>query len=138
MCKWFSSSDYYTGGEPFTHDLTELTSALKSKGLRLHVETAGVYPITGEWDWICLSPKKFKPVLEEYYGQANELKSIIYNQSDFDWAEQQGSKVNSNCRLFIQPEWSREPEMSISLVNFVKDNPKWTLSMQIHKYLAIP
>lgn len=127
-----------TGGEPFTHDLTELTLALKAKGLRLHVETAGVYPITGVWDWICLSPKKFKPVLDEYHQKAHELKSIVYNQSDFDWAEQQADKVNDACRLFIQPEWSKESEMSMKLVDFIKDNPKWTLSMQVHKYLAIP
>lgn len=127
-----------TGGEPFTHDLSQLCLELSKSNVRLHVETAGVYPITGHWDWICLSPKKFKPVLEEYYQQANELKVVIYNQSDFEWAENQAKKTNLNARLFIQAEWSKEPEISMSLVTFVKNNPLWTLSVQIHKYLAIP
>lgn len=127
-----------TGGEPFTHDLTELTAGLQVNGLRTHVETAGVFPITGSWDWICLSPKKFKPVLEEYHQKANELKVIIFNQSDFDWATEQARKTNDKARLFIQPEWSKEPEMRMTLVNFVKENPLWTISVQIHKYLAIP
>ena len=127
-----------TGGEPFTHDLIELTLKLKSAGLRLHVETAGVYPITGIWDWICLSPKKFKPVLQEYYEKAHELKVIAFNQSDLDWANEQAKKTNENARLFIQPEWSKEPEISMNLVNFVKNNQKWRLSLQTHKYLSIP
>ena len=127
-----------TGGEPFTHDLSQLCLELSKSNVRLHIETAGVYPITGHWDWICLSPKKFKPVLEEYYQQANELKVVIYNQSDFEWAENQAKKTNLNARLFIQAEWSKEPEISMSLVTYVKNNPLWTLSVQIHKYLAIP
>ena len=127
-----------TGGEPFTHDLSELTDQLRIHKVRLHIETAGVYPITGDWDWICLSPKKFKPVLEEYYHNASELKVIIFNHSDFDWAQEQASKVNDQARLFVQPEWSKEPEISMALVNFVKNNPIWTLSLQVHKYLAIP
>jgi organic radical activating enzyme len=127
-----------TGGEPFTHNLESLTQALKQKNIRTHVETAGVFPITGVWDWICLSPKKFKPVLEEYYQKANELKVIVFNHSDFDWAQTQAKKCQPETKLYLQPEWSREPEISMSLVNFIKNNPEWILSLQIHKYLEIP
>lgn len=127
-----------TGGEPFTHDLSELTLKLQALKIRTHVETAGVYPITGNWDWICLSPKKFKAVLDEYYEQANELKVIIFNQNDFIWAQEQAQKTNSKARLYLQPEWSKEPELNPGLIEFIKSNQKWTLSLQIHKYLAIP
>ena len=127
-----------TGGEPFTHDLTELTSKLKEAGLRTHVETAGVFPITGQWDWICLSPKKFKPVLDEYYNSADELKVIVFNQSDFQWAQDQKNKViNAECKYYLQPEWSKEPELNTSIVLFIKENIEWTYSMQTHKYLSI-
>lgn len=126
-----------TGGEPFTHNLIELTKQLKEAGLRTHVETAGVFPITGDWDWICLSPKKFKPVLEEYYKKADELKVVIFNQSDFMWAEDNQKKLNKNCRLYLQPEWSKEPELKSQLIHFIKENTSWIYSMQTHKYLSI-
>ena len=127
-----------TGGEPFVHDLEELTHKLQEKKVRTHVETAGVYPITGKWDWICLSPKKFKPVLPEYFQRADELKVVIFNSSDFSWAIDNAKSVNENCKLYIQPEWSKEPELRLNIVQFIKDETDWILSLQIHKYLAIP
>lgn len=127
-----------TGGEPFVHDLTELTQKLQEKNIRTHVETAGVYPITGSWDWICLSPKKFKPVLPEYHKKADELKVVIFNASDFSWAIDNAKLVNDSCKLYAQPEWSKEPELRLSIVQFVKDQTNWILSLQTHKYLAIP
>ena len=126
-----------TGGEPFTHNLVELTKQLKEAGLRTHVETAGVFPITGTWDWVCLSPKKFKPVLEEYFVEADELKVIIFNQSDFKWAKENQEKLNDKCRLYLQPEWSKEPELNSQLIHFIKENTEWIYSMQTHKYLSI-
>lgn len=127
-----------TGGEPFTHDLSVLTFKLQCLGIKTHVETAGVFPITGKWNWICLSPKKFKPALPQYFALADELKVIVYNHSDLEWAEQQRSKLNSTALTYLQAEWSKAPELSPVLVNYIKNNPEWILSIQTHKYLAIP
>ncbi len=127
-----------TGGEPTMHNLTELTSALKQSGLRTHIETSGAYPITGMWDWICFSPKKFRTPHESVPQQANELKVVIFHKTDFDWAESFASKVNADCHLYLQPEWSRESEVMPMLVDYVKANPKWKISIQIHKYMNIP
>jgi organic radical activating enzyme len=127
-----------TGGEPGMYDLTALTENLKSGGLRTHIETSGVYPLTGEWDWVCFSPKKFKAPHSSIYEQAHELKIIIYNKSDFEWAEEFASKVSTACELFLQPEWSKEKEMLPAIIDYVKLNPKWKVSLQIHKYMNIP
>lgn len=127
-----------TGGEPAMYDLTELTACLKARGVRTHLETSGAYPVTGMWDWICLSPKKFKPPIPGVYQLAHELKIIVYNKSDLDWATGQAAKVRSSCQLFLQPEWSREDEMLSLVVDFVKANPKWKISLQIHKYINVP
>ncbi|MBL4706865.1 MAG: 7-carboxy-7-deazaguanine synthase QueE [Flavobacteriales bacterium] len=127
-----------TGGEPFMYDLNELCSKLTSKGFELAVETSGAYPLSGNWHWICLSPKKTKPPIEEFYQQANELKIIIYNQSDFKWAEEHATKVNENCKLYLQVEWSKREEMTPSIIEYIKHNPKWSISVQSHKYLNIP
>lgn len=127
-----------TGGEPCMHDLSELTSALHKNKKRTHIETSGAYFLTGEWDWICLSPKKFKAPLKEILPLANELKIIVYSKSDFNWAEKYRSIVNSNCMLFLQPEWSREKEMLPLIVEYVKQHPEWNVSLQIHKYMEIP
>jgi len=127
-----------TGGEPTMYELSVLTTALKEAGLRTHIETSGAYPLTGNWDWVCLSPKKFKAPHPSVYPQANELKVIIYNASDFGWAEQESSRVTQNCRLFLQPEWSREKEMLPRMIDYVKQNPRWSVSLQVHKYLNIP
>ncbi|HYG01872.1 MAG TPA: 7-carboxy-7-deazaguanine synthase QueE [Chryseosolibacter sp.] len=127
-----------TGGEPAMHDLQLLTSSLREAGLRTHIETSGVYPLTGTWDWICFSPKKFLAPHPSVFPQSNELKVIVYNRSDFSWAEEFGSKVNQDCELFLQPEWSKEKEMLPLIIDYIKANPKWKLSLQIHKYMNIP
>ncbi|MFY0607463.1 MAG: radical SAM protein [Cyclobacteriaceae bacterium] len=127
-----------TGGEPLMYDLENLTEQLIAAGIKTHVETAGVYPITGKWDWVCFSPKKFKEPNSLYYNQSDELKVVIYNKSDFKWAEQHAEKCNSNMQLFLQPEWSKKDQMTPLIVDYVKKNPKWRISLQTHKYLNIP
>jgi 7-carboxy-7-deazaguanine synthase len=127
-----------TGGEPAMYDLTILTQTLKEAGLRTNLETSGVYPLTGIWDWICFSPKKFKAPHSSVFGKADELKIIVYNKSDFSWAEEFASKVRSESKLYLQPEWSREKEMLPLIIEYVKANPKWEVSLQIHKYMNIP
>lgn len=127
-----------TGGEPFMYDLTELTKQLKSQGLKTHVETAGVYPLTGEWDWLCFSPKKFKEPIEEYYNKSDELKVIVFNKSDFKWASEHAEKSHSGISFFLQPEWEKREVMMPLIVDYVKKNPKWRISLQTHKYLNIP
>ena len=127
-----------TGGEPLTWDMTQLTTQLKAKGLQIHIETSGAYKLTGTWDWICLSPKKLKLPTEEIYELANELKMIVYNKDDFRFAEEQASKVNKDCILYLQPEWSRRDKMIPEIVDYVMANPKWKVSLQTHKYLNIP
>lgn len=127
-----------TGGEPLMYNLSELTNALRSLGLQTNIETSGAYALTGEWDWICFSPKKFKKPLSEFYIKSHELKVIGYNKSDFKWAEGHASKMNPNAQLFLQPEWSKEKEMTPLVVDFVKQNPKWKISLQTHKYMDIP
>lgn len=134
----YSSTIVVTGGEPLTWDMTELTSQLKQKGLQVHIETSGAYPLTGTWDWICLSPKKLKLPTEKIYKKANELKMIIYNKDDFRFAEEQASKVSKTCILYLQPEWSRREKMIPEIVDYVMANPKWKVSLQTHKYLNIP
>ncbi len=127
-----------TGGEPLMYDLTELTRSLNNAGIRTHLETSGVYPLSGTWDWICFSPKKFKAPNPSIPDKADELKVIVYNQSDFDWAEDFARSVNKNCELFLQPEWSKEKEMIPLIIDYVKGNPQWKISLQIHKYMNIP
>ena len=127
-----------TGGEPSMYELSALTREIKTAGLRTHVETSGAYPLTGTWDWVCLSPKKFKVPHESVYQKADELKVIVFNKSDFDWAEKEAAKVSSSCRLYLQPEWSKEKEMLPLIVEYVKAHPKWKISLQVHKYMNIP
>lgn len=127
-----------TGGEPAMYNLTLLTQALKDAGMRTHIETSGVYPLTGTWDWVCFSPKKFKAPHPSIFEKANELKVIVYNKSDLSWAEDFAAKVSKQCRLYLQPEWSKEKEMLPLIIEYVKANPKWEVSLQIHKYMNIP
>jgi organic radical activating enzyme len=127
-----------TGGEPGMYDLSQLTKTLRRAGLRTHIETSGVYPLTGTWDWICFSPKKFKSPDPSIFKQADELKVIVFNNSDFAWAENFAEQVKSSCHLFLQPEWSKEKEMLPRIIEYVKANPKWQVSLQIHKYMNIP
>lgn len=106
--------------------------------MKVHVETSGAYPLTGDWDWICLSPKKTAPPKQEYYTSADELKVIVYNQNDFKWAEEHAEKVGEDCALFLQPEWSKRDEMMPHIVDYVMKHPRWKVSLQTHKYLNIP
>ena len=127
-----------TGGEPAMHNLSYLCAQLHEAGFRTHIETSGAHPLTGQIDWVCLSPKKFKAPLPESCEQANELKVVVYNKSDFKWAEEHAAVVPADCRLFLQPEWSRAEEMTPLIVDFVKAHPEWEISLQIHKYMHIP
>ena len=127
-----------TGGEPLLHNLDELTETLQAQGLRTHVETSGSSPLSGSWDWITLSPKKFKQPLPEVAAAAHELKIVVFNKSDFQWAEQWAAAVNQNCRLYLQPEWSKAAEMTPLIVDYIKKHPQWQLSLQIHKYINVP
>ena len=127
-----------TGGEPCMYDLNPLTSLLKENGFNLWLETSGAYPITGNFDWICVSPKKFKAPLSESLKKAHELKVVVFNPSDFSWAEKNAREVNPDCHLFLQPEWEKETKMLPWLIQYVKDHPAWRLSLQTHKYMKIP
>lgn len=127
-----------TGGEPAMYDLGRLTELLKQTGLRTHIETSGAYPLTGTWDWVCFSPKKFKSPHPSVYSLADELKVITYNKSDFMWAEEFAGKVKPGCKLFLQPEWSKEKEMLPLIIDYVKAHPEWRISLQMHKYMNIP
>lgn len=127
-----------TGGEPLMNNLDALTQNLKGHGFQTHLETSGAHSLTGIWDWICLSPKKFKKPLQEAFDQADELKVIVYNKSDYSWAEKMAEKVSGECKLFLQPEWSKSKEMLPQLIEYVKDNPRWQISLQVHKFMDIP
>lgn len=135
--KW-SKTIVITGGEPLMWNMQPLTSSLKNHGMTVHIETSGAYPLTGIWDWICLSPKKLKMPVAEIYPLANELKVIIYNKSDFAFAKAESQKVSDNCQLFLQPEWSVREKMIPLITDFVMENPEWRVSLQTHKYLNIP
>lgn len=127
-----------TGGEPCMHDLTALTQALHASGFRVHIETSGSSPLSGELDWITLSPKKFKAPLEECLAQAHELKIVVYNKSDFRWAEQYAHHMPPQCKLYLQPEWSKKEEMTPLIIEYIQQHPQWQLSLQTHKYINIP
>jgi 7-carboxy-7-deazaguanine synthase len=127
-----------TGGEPLMHDLTPLTNSLQSAGIKTHIETSGAHPLSGQWDWICLSPKKFKAPLGEVIDAADELKVVIYHPSDFVWAEQYAAKVSPDCLLYLQPEWSKSVTMTPLIIDYILKNPRWVISLQTHKYMQIP
>lgn len=136
--KKYSRTIVITGGEPLMWNLEPLTSKLKENGFTIHLETSGAYPFSGNIDWVCLSPKKNMPPLEEIYLMADELKVIIYNQNDFKWAEDHAKKVKSHCELYLQPEWSKREKMIPDMVEYVMQNPQWKIGLQTHKYLHIP
>lgn len=127
-----------TGGEPLTWDMGPVTAGLKKVGLQTHIETSGAYELTGEWDWICLSPKKNKLPLAPIYKEAQELKVIVFNKHDLEFAQEQAAKVGPNCHLYLQPEWSVKDKVVPMIVDFVMANPAWKVSLQTHKYLNIP
>ena len=127
-----------TGGEPLMHNLDELTASLQSTGLKTHIETSGAYPLSGDWDWICVSPKKFKAPLPGILPLAQELKIVVFNKSDLDWAEKYAALVSPGCKLYLQPEWDKAAEMTPLVIEHIQANPKWELSLQIHKYINVP
>jgi organic radical activating enzyme len=127
-----------TGGEPTMHDLTELTSLLKKNGFEIAIETAGVHPLKGHIDWYCFSPKKFKAPIDEAYSKANELKIVIAHPSDFEWAETHAQKVGPNCKLYLQTEWEKQDRLLPLIIDYIKRNKKWKISLQSHKYMQIP
>jgi len=127
-----------TGGEPLMYNLDYLCQSLQQAGMHTHVETSGCYSLSGSWDWICFSPKKFKAPLPEIYHQANELKIVIYHPSDLQWAEEHAAKVGDACQLYLQPEWSKAEKIMPMLVDYIQKNPRWRMSLQTHKYLNIP
>jgi len=126
-----------TGGEPLMYDCSLITSALHDAGFQVHLETSGAYPLSGQWDWICVSPKKFKAPLDEVLNRASELKVVVFNKTDFDWAITNAKKVSDTCLLYLQPEWSKEKEMLVLMTEFIQMNPNWNLSLQIHKYMNV-
>ena len=126
-----------TGGEPLMHNLDVLTKTLQAAGLETNIETSGSSPLSGSWDWICLSPKKFKAPLQEVVPHANELKIVVFNKSDFAWAEEYAAQVLPTCKLYLQPEWSKEKEMIPLMVDYIKANPQWEMSLQLHKYIGV-
>ncbi len=127
-----------TGGEPLMHQLDALTTALRVAGFETNIETSGSSPLSGHWDWICLSPKKFKAPLQEVIVKANELKVVVFNKHDFEWAEKYAAQVPPDCQLFLQPEWEKAAEMTPLILAYIQANPQWRLSLQVHKYLNIP
>lgn len=127
-----------TGGEPLLHNLAPLTAGLKQAGYQTHIETSGAHPLSGNWDWICLSPKKFKAPLPEIFSVTDELKVVIYHKSDFAWAAQFASAVKPGAKLYLQPEWSRREQIMPLIINYIKENPQWELSLQLHKYINVP
>ena len=127
-----------TGGEPLLYNLDYLTSELQKRGIKTFIETSGAYPLSGHWDWICLSPKKFKGPRPDILPVAGELKVIVFNKSDFVWAEEHAKYVSPNTKLYLQPEWSKAAEITPLIIDYVKENPRWEISLQTHKYLNIP
>ncbi len=127
-----------TGGEPLMVNMEYLTGMLKEQGIETFLETSGAYSLSGSWDWICLSPKKNAPPLEDIFPEAHELKVIISTEEDIEWALENASKVSENCKLYLQPEWSKREEILPLIIDFSKQNPRWMISLQSHKYMHIP
>ena len=127
-----------TGGEPLLHQLDPLTTALRAAGFQTHIETSGSSPMSGSWDWVCLSPKKFKAPLAESLKAADELKVVVFNKSDFDWANSFVNDVNTDCKKYLQPEWEKSDAMTPLVIEYIKSNPSWELSAQLHKYIQVP
>ncbi len=127
-----------TGGEPLMHNLFLLTDALQLAGFKTNIETSGSHPLSGNWDWVCLSPKKFKAPLPGILLKADELKIVVFNNSDFKWAEKYAELVSPKCKLYLQPEWDKANDVTPMIIDYIKANPQWQLSLQIHKYINVP
>ena len=136
--KQYANTVVITGGEPLMWNMDYITGQLMEQGIKVHIETSGAYPLTGQYDWICLSPKKNKLPMPEVLKAAHELKIIVYNKHDFKFAEEQAALVGPDCELFLQPEWSNREKMTAQIVDYVMAHPKWKISLQTHKYLNIP
>jgi 7-carboxy-7-deazaguanine synthase len=126
-----------TGGEPAMHDLKELTTGLRSAGIRAHIETSGTHELTGEWDWITFSPKKFKTPVASIYPLADELKVIVNHKSDIPWAVEHAAKTKPDCKLYLQPEWDKRDAMQPLILDFIRLNTQWRISVQTHKYMGV-
>lgn len=127
-----------TGGEPLLYNLAPLTNALKAAGFETHIETSGSSPISGNWNWICLSPKKFKIPMTPCIQLADELKVVVFNKHDFEWAASFKKAVKANCKLYLQPEWDKADQMTPLVIDYIKLHPEWELSAQLHKYIQVP
>lgn len=127
-----------TGGEPAMHNLAALTNALKENGFTINIETSGSSPLSGTLDWVTLSPKKFKAPLQSALDKADELKVVVFNKSDFKWAEEHATKVPAHCKLYLQPEWSKKDNITQMVIDYILEHPQWELSLQTHKYINIP
>jgi 7-carboxy-7-deazaguanine synthase len=142
MCHWVIAAKapiaVITGGEPLLHNLNYLTEALQANGVKTHIETSGSSELSGQWDWITVSPKKFKAPLASVLEKANELKVVVYNKSDFDWAEKHAAMVPTHCKLYLQPEWDQSGKMLPLIIEYVKQHPQWGISLQTHKFMQIP
>lgn len=142
MLDWIKSTPaelvVITGGEPFMYDIAPLIQLLQTNGLSVNIETSGAYPVTGNPDWICVSPKKFKAPNATTLPKADELKVVIFHKSDFEWAEKHAASVGASCKLYLQPEWEKAQEMTPLIVEYVKQHPKWGISLQTHKYINVP
>ena len=138
QAKSYADTVVVTGGEPLMWNMNPLTEALQAAGMKTHIETSGAYPLSGKWDWICLSPKKRMLPMPEIYIAADELKVIVYNKDDLQFAKKQALGVDESCKLYLQPEWSRRDKTIPLIVTYVLENPQWMASLQTHKYLKIP
>jgi 7-carboxy-7-deazaguanine synthase len=127
-----------TGGEPSLYNLDPLCAALKANGIDIYLETSGAYPYTGKFDWICVSPKKFKSPGKDWLEKAHELKVIVFNKSDFVWAEEHAKNISTGCKKYLQPEWSKSETILPEIIEYVKNHPEWEVSLQTHKYMHIP
>jgi len=137
VAEYPSDMTIITGGEPVMYNLDALTDTLKRRGKKIHLETSGAYALSGNWDWITLSPKKSKKPLNEYFLRADELKVIVYNRSDIKWAEELAGKVKKECKLFLQPEWGNTQKIMPLILEYIGMNPVWRISLQVHKYLGV-
>jgi 7-carboxy-7-deazaguanine synthase len=126
-----------TGGEPAMYDLSALTEGLHKKNIKTHIETSGVYALTGKWDWVTFSPKKFKPPVESVYAKASELKVVVNHKSDLEWAETHALKINSKCLRYLQPEWEKRDQTQVLILDYIRKNTSWRISVQTHKYLGV-
>ncbi|HSG67526.1 MAG TPA: 7-carboxy-7-deazaguanine synthase QueE [Bacteroidales bacterium] len=127
-----------TGGEPTLYNLEMLCLGLAEREISIFLETSGSNEFVGNFDWICLSPKQKSLPVASAYTKADELKVIISKGEDLEWAAEQAKKVNPDCMLYLQAEWSVSEKVMPLIVDFILENPQWHISLQSHKYMRIP